>query len=85
MSHVDVDMDDILICKDTWNDSAKVVYTIITNCAQFLLPVVLVIPLYCAIYLKLKNRPQVSTKNTIQVLKTFEKQQHVLLQLNEIR
>ena len=65
MSHVaDIDMDDILICKDTWNDSAKVVYTIITNCAQFLLPVVLVIPLYCAIYLKLKNRPQVSTKIT---------------------
>ncbi len=59
-------MDDILICKDTWNESAKVVYTIITNCAQFLLPVVLVIPLYCAIYLKLKNRPQVG------FLKTFE-------------
>ena len=53
-------MDDILICQDTWDGSSKVVYTVVSSTAQFFAPVVLVIILYLSIYLKLRNRPQVS-------------------------
>ena len=61
--HTEINMDDILICKDTWEGTWKVAYTIVTSCAQFLVPVFFVIPLYIAIYLKLKNRPQVNNVN----------------------
>jgi hypothetical protein len=64
-------MEDILICQDTWEGSLKVVYTVVSSCAQFLLPVILVIPLYLSIYIKLKNRPLVSriiiTHSSLQV------------------
>ena len=53
-------MKDILICQDTWGGKLKVVYTVVASVAQFFVPMVLVIGLYLSIYLKLKNRPQVS-------------------------
>ena len=53
-------MEDILICQDTWAGKLKVAYTVVASVAQFFLPVTLVIVLYISIYLKLKNRPQVS-------------------------
>ena len=39
--------------------SSKIAYTVISSCAQYLFPVMLVISLYLSIYLKLRNRPQV--------------------------
>ena len=54
-------MDDVLICQDTWAGTSKVVYTAVSQLAQFFVPVIIVICLYLSIYLKLKNRPQVST------------------------
>ena len=58
------DMEDILICQDTWGGKSKVVYTVVASVAQFFVPVILVIGLYLSIYLKLKNRPQVSPMYT---------------------
>ena len=55
-------MDDVLICQDTWAGTSKVVYTAVSQLAQFFVPVIIVICLYLSIYLKLKNRPQVSKK-----------------------
>ena len=52
-------MDDVLICQDTWAGTSKVVYTAVSQLAQFFVPVIIVICLYLSIYLKLKNRPQV--------------------------
>ena len=55
-----LNMEAILICHDTWAGKSKVVYNVVASVAQFFVPVILVISLYLAIYLKLKNRPQVS-------------------------
>ncbi len=57
-----VNMADILICQDIWKGSSKIAYTVISSCAQYLFPVILVITLYLSIYLKLRNRPQVCEK-----------------------
>ena len=59
MEFKDIDIPDILICKDTWAGKLKAMYTIVTSCAQFFLPLIIVIPCYIAIYVKLRNRPQV--------------------------
>ena len=60
-------MDDVLICQDTWAGTSKVVYTAVSQLAQFFVPVIIVICLYLSIYLKLKNRPQVSFENRYSV------------------
>ncbi|TRY73362.1 hypothetical protein TCAL_06016 [Tigriopus californicus] len=53
-----LDMENIFICQDTWEGSSKVVYTIVSSCAQFLLPFSVVIAIYLSIFFKLRNRPR---------------------------
>ena len=66
-------MDDVLICQDTWAGTSKVVYTAVSQLAQFFVPVIIVICLYLSIYLKLKNRPQVSISSCQRnLIKTFQ-------------
>eukprot|EP00095_Tigriopus_kingsejongensis_P003900 maker-scaffold296_size217904-snap-gene-1.18 protein:Tk03900 transcript:maker-scaffold296_size217904-snap-gene-1.18-mRNA-1 annotation:"NPYLR8" len=55
---VGTDMENILICQDTWEGSSKVVYTIVSSCAQFLLPFTVVIAIYLSIFFRLRNRPR---------------------------
>ena len=58
--HFGLLLEDIYICQDTWVGQSKLVYTVSTSCAQFLLPVIIVVVLYLSIFLKLRNRPQVN-------------------------
>lgn len=60
-----LDMENIFICQDTWEGSSKVVYTIVSSCAQFLLPFTVVIAIYLSIFFKLRNRPRVSKTTSL--------------------
>ena len=57
-----MNMTDIMVCQDTLEGSWRSAYTVLVMCAQYGIPLLVVIVIYLSIFSRIKNRPQVRKK-----------------------